>query len=104
MGRIISVPFAGPCSYINRCKRVRLPIERFIRSNVGRRTAAVNVVLMTRPLRPGPRPRLYKVGAVTATPKLGFIGLGAMGEPMAASLLRRGFSVTACAHRRREPL
>jgi 3-hydroxyisobutyrate dehydrogenase-like beta-hydroxyacid dehydrogenase len=35
---------------------------------------------------------------------LGFIGLGAMGEPMAASLLRAGFSVTTCAHRRREPL
>jgi 3-hydroxyisobutyrate dehydrogenase-like beta-hydroxyacid dehydrogenase len=27
-----------------------------------------------------------------------------MGEPMAASLLRAGFSVTACAYRRREPL
>lgn len=27
-----------------------------------------------------------------------------MGEPMAAALLRAGFSVTACAHRRREPL
>jgi 3-hydroxyisobutyrate dehydrogenase-like beta-hydroxyacid dehydrogenase len=27
-----------------------------------------------------------------------------MGEPMAASLLRAGFSVTVCAHRRREPL
>ncbi|HKU81951.1 MAG TPA: NAD(P)-binding domain-containing protein, partial [Candidatus Tumulicola sp.] len=36
--------------------------------------------------------------------RIGFIGLGAMGEPMAASLRRAGFSVTACAHRRREPL
>ena len=27
-----------------------------------------------------------------------------MGEPMAASLLRAGFSITTCAHRRREPL
>lgn len=41
---------------------------------------------------------------MNASPKLGFIGLGAMGEPMARSLLRAGFSVTACAHRRREPL
>ena len=38
-----------------------------------------------------------------ATP-LGMIGLGAMGEPMAASLLRAGFPVTACAHRDRAPL
>ncbi|BDE06995.1 2-hydroxy-3-oxopropionate reductase [Vulcanimicrobium alpinum] len=38
-----------------------------------------------------------------ATP-LGMIGLGAMGEPMAASLLRAGFPVTACAHRDRRAL
>ena len=41
---------------------------------------------------------------MNASPKLGFIGLGAMGEPMARALLRAGFSVTACAHRRRDPL
>ncbi|MBV8638362.1 MAG: NAD(P)-dependent oxidoreductase [Candidatus Eremiobacteraeota bacterium] len=41
---------------------------------------------------------------MTATPNLGFIGLGAMGEPMAASLLRAGFRLTVAAHRRREPL
>ncbi|HEX3469236.1 MAG TPA: NAD(P)-dependent oxidoreductase [Candidatus Elarobacter sp.] len=35
---------------------------------------------------------------------VGFIGVGTMGEPMAASLLRGGFAVTACAHRNREPL
>jgi 3-hydroxyisobutyrate dehydrogenase-like beta-hydroxyacid dehydrogenase len=35
---------------------------------------------------------------------VGVIGLGAMGEPMAAALLRAGFTVTACAHRNREPL
>ena len=35
---------------------------------------------------------------------VGFIGVGAMGEPMAASLLRAGFGVTACAHRNRQPL
>ncbi|MGH7738120.1 MAG: NAD(P)-dependent oxidoreductase [Candidatus Tyrphobacter sp.] len=36
--------------------------------------------------------------------RVGFIGLGAMGEPMARALLRAGFAVTACAHRRREAL
>jgi len=36
--------------------------------------------------------------------KVGFIGVGAMGEPMAASLLRAGFEVTVCAHRNREPV
>jgi|SRR5579872_316510 len=35
---------------------------------------------------------------------VGFIGLGAMGEPMAASLLRAGFQVTVSAHRNRQPL
>ncbi|HET9030298.1 MAG TPA: NAD(P)-dependent oxidoreductase [Candidatus Aquilonibacter sp.] len=41
---------------------------------------------------------------MNASPKLGFIGLGAMGEPMVRALRRAGFEVTACAHRRREPL
>lgn len=36
--------------------------------------------------------------------KIGFIGIGAMGEPMAGSLLRAGYTVTACAHRRRAGL
>jgi len=36
--------------------------------------------------------------------RVGFVGVGAMGEPMAASLLRGGFAVTVCAHRRREPV
>jgi len=35
---------------------------------------------------------------------LGFLGLGAMGEPMARSLLRAGFPVTIAAHTRREAL
>ena len=35
--------------------------------------------------------------------KIGFIGIGAMGEPMAANLLKKGFSVTALKHRREEP-
>ncbi len=36
--------------------------------------------------------------------KIGFVGVGAMGEPMAACLRRAGFPVTACAHRNRAPL
>lgn len=32
-----------------------------------------------------------------------FIGIGAMGEPMAANLLKKGFSVTVVKHRRPEP-
>lgn len=33
---------------------------------------------------------------------VGFVGIGAMGEPMAANLLKRGFSVTVLKHRREE--
>jgi 2-hydroxy-3-oxopropionate reductase len=35
---------------------------------------------------------------------IGFIGIGAMGEPMSLSLRRAGFKVTASAHRNRERL
>jgi 3-hydroxyisobutyrate dehydrogenase-like beta-hydroxyacid dehydrogenase len=35
---------------------------------------------------------------------VGVIGAGAMGEPMAASLLRAGFGVAVCAHRNRGPI
>jgi 3-hydroxyisobutyrate dehydrogenase-like beta-hydroxyacid dehydrogenase len=35
---------------------------------------------------------------------VGFIGIGAMGEPMSLALRRGGFSVTACAHRNRDRL
>lgn len=35
---------------------------------------------------------------------VGVVGIGAMGEPMAASLLRAGFTVTVSAHRNRDPL
>ncbi len=35
---------------------------------------------------------------------VGLIGAGAMGEPMAASLLRAGFAVAVCAHRNRAPV
>jgi 3-hydroxyisobutyrate dehydrogenase-like beta-hydroxyacid dehydrogenase len=34
---------------------------------------------------------------------IGFIGIGAMGEPMAANLLKKGFSVAVLKHRREEP-
>ncbi len=36
--------------------------------------------------------------------KIAFIGVGVMGEPMAANLLRKGFSVTTVTHRRTEPV
>jgi len=35
--------------------------------------------------------------------RVGFIGIGAMGEPMAANLLKKGFEVTVLKHRRAEP-
>jgi 3-hydroxyisobutyrate dehydrogenase-like beta-hydroxyacid dehydrogenase len=35
--------------------------------------------------------------------RIGFIGPGAMGEPMAANLLRKGFAVTALVHRNPAP-
>jgi 3-hydroxyisobutyrate dehydrogenase-like beta-hydroxyacid dehydrogenase len=35
---------------------------------------------------------------------VGFIGIGAMGEPMARCLRRVGFPVTACVHRNRAPM
>jgi 3-hydroxyisobutyrate dehydrogenase-like beta-hydroxyacid dehydrogenase len=37
-----------------------------------------------------------------ARPALGFLGIGAMGEPMVRSLLKAGFPVTIAPHRRRE--
>ncbi len=37
-------------------------------------------------------------------PTVGFIGLGAMGEPMAGHLLAGGFQVTSCANRSREAI
>jgi 2-hydroxy-3-oxopropionate reductase len=36
--------------------------------------------------------------------RVGFVGLGAMGEPMVRSLCRAGFSVIASAHRRRDAI
>jgi 2-hydroxy-3-oxopropionate reductase len=38
------------------------------------------------------------------SPRVAFIGLGAMGEPMAGNLVQRGFAVTVVGHRRPEPL
>ncbi len=36
--------------------------------------------------------------------RVGFIGVGAMGEPMAANLLKKGFAVAIVQHRRAEPV
>ncbi|MFC1943992.1 NAD(P)-dependent oxidoreductase [Chloroflexota bacterium] len=36
--------------------------------------------------------------------KVGFIGLGDLGLPMAKNIITRGYSVTVCGHRRREPI
>ncbi|HHX45231.1 MAG TPA: NAD(P)-dependent oxidoreductase [Chloroflexi bacterium] len=36
--------------------------------------------------------------------RIGFIGVGTMGEPMAANLLKAGFEVTVMAHRNRAPV
>jgi 3-hydroxyisobutyrate dehydrogenase-like beta-hydroxyacid dehydrogenase len=41
---------------------------------------------------------------VNTLPAVGFLGLGAMGEPMVGSLLRAGYPVTVAAHRRRDAL
>jgi hypothetical protein len=38
------------------------------------------------------------------TRRIGFIGLGAMGEPMATRLVLKGFDVTVVGHRRRDPV
>jgi 3-hydroxyisobutyrate dehydrogenase len=37
-------------------------------------------------------------------PTIGFIGLGDMGEPMAARLLEHGYSVLSCVHRKRDAI
>ena len=36
--------------------------------------------------------------------RIGFIGLGEMGKPMAKNLLKNGFDVTVCGHKRKEPV
>ncbi len=43
-------------------------------------------------------------GRAVSQPRLGFIGLGAMGEPMARSLKNNGFSVGAAVHHRRKAI
>ncbi len=72
---------------------------------MGRLTDGVTAAVIVE----APSPRLE--GYPEAAPKwplviarVGFVGLGAMGEPMARSLRRAGFAVTASAHRRREAL
>jgi 3-hydroxyisobutyrate dehydrogenase-like beta-hydroxyacid dehydrogenase len=42
--------------------------------------------------------------ANVSSPAIGFIGIGAMGEPMSLALVRAGYPVTACARRSRERL
>src|SRR5271165_3879106 len=90
---------------MSRCRRVRLPIERFIASKVGRTIWGVTVAAMVSA--PSPCPEGYPEAA-TKSPlvisRVGFIGLGAMGEPMARALRRGGFEVTASVHRHREAL
>jgi 3-hydroxyisobutyrate dehydrogenase-like beta-hydroxyacid dehydrogenase len=39
-----------------------------------------------------------------AEKRVGVVGVGAMGQPMAACLLRAGYAVTVCAHRNRAPV
>ena len=57
--------------------------------------------------RPSPDPGGYPE-ATTKSPlvikRLGFVGLGTMGEPMARSLRRAGYEVAASVHRSREAL
>jgi 3-hydroxyisobutyrate dehydrogenase len=57
--------------------------------------------------RPSPNPGGYPE-ATTKSPvvikRLGFVGLGTMGEPMARSLRRAGYEVAASVHRSREAL
>lgn len=48
--------------------------------------------------------RRLPYAAVGMALQVGLIGAGAMGEPMAASLLRAGHAVAVCAHRNREPV
>ncbi len=36
--------------------------------------------------------------------RVGFIGLGSMGKPMAKNLVNKGFPVTVCGHMRKEPV
>jgi 3-hydroxyisobutyrate dehydrogenase len=51
----------------------------------------------------GGYPELAPKGRLVIS-RLGFVGLGAMGEPMARSLRRGGFDVRATVHRNREPI
>lgn len=47
---------------------------------------------------------MRRTRAARMATKVGVIGVGTMGEPMAASLLRAGFPVTVSAHRDRAPV
>ena len=80
-------------------------MERFIASNVGRATFGVTVAVIMRARSPPLKgyPEAAPKGPLVIS-RIGFVGLGAMGEPMAASVRRAGFEVIATAHRRREAL
>jgi 3-hydroxyisobutyrate dehydrogenase-like beta-hydroxyacid dehydrogenase len=80
-------------------------MERFRSSKVGRTIAGAAVAVMMARLRRTPKVilRRYQKGRLVIA-RVGFIGLGAMGEPMAAALRRAGFEVTASVHRHREAL
>jgi 3-hydroxyisobutyrate dehydrogenase-like beta-hydroxyacid dehydrogenase len=74
-------------------------------SNVGRTIAGVAVAVIV--------PRFRRVAKVILSQhprrrlviaRVGFVGLGMMGEPMAAAVRRAGFEVSATVHRRREAL
>ena len=56
------------------------------------------------PLAKAPASRAPKRLAVLPARRIGFIGLGAMGEPMARALLRAGFTVCSAVHRERGAL
>ncbi len=76
-----------------------------MRSKVGRTivgTAVAVIIAAASPPSEGYPEAAPKWPGVIA--RVGFVGLGAMGEPMARSLSKGGFAVTACAHRRREAL
>jgi 3-hydroxyisobutyrate dehydrogenase-like beta-hydroxyacid dehydrogenase len=50
------------------------------------------------------RSRAVATGSRTYVTSVGVVGVGAMGEAMAESLLRAGFAVAVCAHRNRAPV
>src|SRR5271165_2405655 len=66
-----------------------------------------NSSTFARPLaKGGPPPRRSigpRAGGSIMPERIGFLGIGRMGQPMAANLVRKGFDVTTIVHRRPEP-